>query len=56
MITKEKLIIIAERNLKKAETAFERNYNRTGITEQEVENLKNNIEYSRVVLDLIKAI
>lgn len=55
-MTKEKLIMITERNLKKAEIAYERNHNRSGITEQEVENLKNNIEYNQIILDLINKI
>lgn len=52
-MTKEKLLMIAERNLKKAQIAFEHNYNRTGITEQEKENLTNNVEYNRIVYNLI---
>lgn len=55
-MTKEKLISIAERNLRKSKTAYEHNYNRTGATEQEKENLKNNIEYNEIVLELIKRI
>lgn len=52
-MTKEKLIMITERNLKKAKIAYEHNYNRSGITEQEVENLRNNIEYNQTILNLI---
>ena len=53
-MTKENLLMIAERNLKKANLAYEHNYNRIGVTEQEKENLKNNREYNKIVRDLIK--
>ena len=53
-MTKEKLLMIAERNLKKAQIAFEHNYNRVGVTEQEKENLTNNVEYNRIVCNLMK--
>ena len=53
-MTKVQLMAIAERNIKKAEKAMEYNINRTGITEQEKENLKNKIEYSKIVYELIQ--
>jgi hypothetical protein len=53
MMTKAQLITIAERNVKKAERAYGYNINRVGITEQEKENLTNNVEYSKIVRDLI---
>ena len=46
---------MAERNLKKARISFEHNYNRVGVSEQEKENLINNIEYNQIVLDLINS-
>lgn len=52
-MSKEKMIQIAERNLKKAKMAFSNNCNRNGITEQEVENLTNNVEYAEFVYNLI---
>lgn len=53
-ITKERIIEIAERNLRKAKRALECNYNRQGITEIERENLSNNVEYAETVYELIK--
>lgn len=52
---KEKMLQIAERNLKKAKMALLNNYDRKGITEQEIDNLSNNVEYAQVVYDLIAA-
>ena len=52
---KEKMLQIAERNLKKAKMALLNNYERKGITEQEIDNLSNNVEYAQVVYDLIVA-
>ena len=52
-MTKEKLIAIAERNYKKAKISLHNNYNRQGVTEQERENLKANLEYAQIVYDLI---
>lgn len=52
-MTKEKMIQIAERNVRKAEKALENNRNRKGITEVEMENLLNSVEYSKAVYDLI---
>ena len=49
----EKLVQIAERNLTKAEKALDNNYNRNGITELERENLLNNVEYAKIVYDLV---
>jgi hypothetical protein len=53
-MTKAQLITIAGRNVKKAEKALEHNINRVGITEQEKENLTNNVEYNKIVYDLIQ--
>ena len=52
---KEKMLQIAERNLKKAKMALFNNYDRKGITEQEIDNLSNNVEYAQVVYDLLVA-
>lgn len=52
-MNKEKMIQIAERNLRKAKMALLNNSNRKGITEQEIENLSNNVEYAQAVYDLI---
>lgn len=52
-LTKEQMLAISTRNLKKAKYALEHNDNRAGITEQEKENLMNNVEYNQIVLNLI---
>ena len=52
-LTKGQMIAIATRNLRKAQYAFQHNYNRAGITEREKENLMNNVEYNQIVFDLI---
>lgn len=52
-MTKEKMIQIAERNLRKSEKALENNRVRKGITELEIENLMSSVEYNKIVLDLI---
>jgi hypothetical protein len=44
---------IAERNLKKAQKALEINYDRKGITDEERNNLSDNVKYAQVVHDLI---
>lgn len=54
MMTKEKLIHIAERNLNKAKKSMEHNYNRQGITENEQANLSDNVEFAEIVYELIK--
>lgn len=50
---KDKMLEIAERNLKKAQTAFHSQFQRPGIKESEKENLANNVEYAILVRDLI---
>ena len=52
---KEKMLAIAEKNLRKAKIALQHNFDRPGITEQERENLSNNIEYAQTVYELISA-
>lgn len=52
-MTKIQMITIAERNLKQAEKSLEHNINRSGITEQEKENLANKVKYAKIVRDLI---
>ena len=53
-MTKEQMLIMAERKIKKANIAFENNKNRPGITENELENLSNKLEYAKNVYELIK--
>jgi hypothetical protein len=52
-MNKEQMIQIAERNLRKSKMALSNNSNRKGITEQEIKNLTNNVEYAQTVYDLI---
>ena len=53
-MNKEKMLQIAERNLKKANMALHNNYNRQGITELEREKLNDYVEYAEAVYNLIK--
>lgn len=53
MITKETMLQIAERNMRKAQMVLNNNYDRKGITESERENLARNVEYTQIVYDLI---
>lgn len=50
---KERLVQIAERNLNKARKALEVNCTRKGITDDEINNLHDNVKYAEVVCDLI---
>ena len=50
---RETMLKIAERNLKKAQAALERNYNRSGISAQERKNLLDNLEYNKMVYNMI---
>lgn len=52
-MNKEKMLQMAERNLRKAKIALEHNFGRNGITETEKQNLTNNVEYAQKVYDLI---
>ena len=46
-------ITMAERDLKNAEINYEKNRTRSGITDVELGNLVQKMEYARVVHDLI---
>ena len=50
---KERLVQIAERNLKKAKKALEINCKRQGITDEERNNLSDNVKFAEIVLDLV---
>lgn len=52
-MNKEKMLQMAERNLRKAKMAMYNNCERKGVTEVEIQNLTNNVEYSQIVYDLI---
>ena len=52
-MTKDKLVSMAERNLKKAKDALKFNYDRPGSTEQERKTLKDKVEYNQIVYDMI---
>ena len=50
---KERLVQIAERNLKKAKKARDIGCKRQGVTDEEKNNLHDNVKYAEVVCDLI---
>lgn len=52
-MSKDKMIQIAERNLRKAEMALFNGQKRKGVTEIEIQNLLDKVEYAKAVLDLI---
>lgn len=52
-MNREKMIEIAERNLKKAQRALSKNLDRKGVTDTEIENLTSNAEYAQIVYNLI---
>lgn len=52
-MNKKDMLLIAERNMKKAQRALERNKDRAGITEEELKNLLNNVQYTSEVYRLI---
>ena len=49
----DRLVQIAERNLKKAKKALEINCKRQGITDEERNNLADNVKFAEIVLDLV---
>lgn len=51
---KKDMLLIAERNMKKAQRALERNKDRSGITGEELKSLMNNALYTQFVYDLIQ--
>ena len=48
-----RFVKMAEKNLKNAEISYEKNRTRPGITDVELGNLVQKMEYARVVHDLI---
>ena len=54
-LSKDQILGIAERQVKKAAKAYENNFNRPGATDREKENLVANKEYTRIVFELINA-
>ena len=50
---KERLVQIAERNLKKARKSLEINCARKGITDEERNNLVDNVKFAEIVYDLL---
>lgn len=53
-MTKVELLQIAEKNQIKAQKTYDNNINRKGISAEEAENLKKNVEYTTIVYQLIK--
>ena len=54
MLTKEKLIEMTERKLKKATLAYDRNSHKYGVKPEERNNLFNNYQYYQTVLELLR--
>lgn len=52
-MTKEKMLNIAEKNLKRAKIALQQNFNRPGITEKEREVLNEKVKYAQIVCELV---
>ena len=52
-MNKERLVQIAERNLKKAKKSLEINCHRQGISDEERNNLVDNVKFAEIVYDLI---
>lgn len=50
---REKMLAIAEKNLRKAKYSLQFHYDRKGVTEQERENILRNVEYAQTVYNLI---
>lgn len=48
----KQFVEIAKRNMKKAKIAYDRNYNRPGVTGEEKENLTNNVSYTAIVYEM----
>jgi hypothetical protein len=53
-MSKKQMLLIAEKNIKVAQLNLERNKNRKGIKDHEIEMLENKIVYMQNVYDLIK--
>lgn len=51
----EKMMYKAQRDVHKAQKAYDLNYNRSGVTEQERENLADNVAYAHLVLELVSS-
>jgi cell division protein FtsI/penicillin-binding protein 2 len=52
-MNKDRMLQMAARNLKKARKALTINCSRQGITEEERNNLADNVRFAEVVYDLI---
>ena len=53
-MNRETALQIAERNLTKEIHKFNNSCNRKGVTEEEICNVKRNLEYAQYVYDLLK--
>ena len=51
----EQMMYKAQRDVHKAQKAYDLNYNRSGVTEQERENLADNVAYAHLVLELVSS-
>ena len=52
-MTKEKLLHIADKNKRKSKIVYDRNIGRPGITEEEKQNLYDNMEFANIVYNMM---
>ena len=52
-MTKEKLLYIADKNKRKTKIVYDRNIGRPGITEEEKNNLYDNMEFANIVYNMM---
>lgn len=53
-MTEEQILLISESNLEKSQRKYNGNYNRKGVTQNERDNLTKNVEYAKIILDIVK--
>ena len=52
-MNREKMLLMTEHNLKKAEKALSFNITRKGVTEEEITNLVDKVEYSKAIYEML---
>lgn len=53
-MSEEQILLMSENNLEKSQRRYDRNYNRKGVTQEERNNLTKNVEYAKIILDMVK--
>ena len=53
-MTKEKALKMAEHNIRQTKITLEHNYNRTGISKEEQQNLLDKANFAKIVYDLVR--